>query len=173
MTADLSEVAINGFPILEIEKTRIVPLGFSTNTDGTYTLSATNLDYFDMDISVILEDVKLNHFEDLRASGSYSFVSEAGTDNSRFRLHFGASVTGIQNPGITESLALFVTDNKIAIQAQDDALLEIYNVTGELITSQNISPGLNITPCIFSPGIYIVKASNGNEFLTKKLLICD
>ena len=93
LTADNSQVAINGQPDLVSGVERIVPMGFLTNVAGTFTISATNLTQFDANTIVYLEDVTLHTTQNLSTNKTYTFTSGTGTFNNRFKLHFNYKIS--------------------------------------------------------------------------------
>ena len=65
-----------------------VPLGVKLAQTDTYTLAFSNLDQFPATAFIYLEDTQNGTMQDLRNSDTYTFTHTAGTDESRFILHF-------------------------------------------------------------------------------------
>jgi M6 family metalloprotease-like protein len=170
VTDDNTEVAINGQTEFNEGTDRIIPLGFLTNIEGTFILKATNLSVFDPDISVYLEDTYLNKFQKLNILDSYSFTSGVVDDASRFKLHFGNSLTDLSYE-TENSILLYVIGSAVYINAPDKSLIEIYNTIGEKVAEQKADKGLNKIQVNTSQGIYIVKVLSGSDIVTKKIFI--
>ncbi|WP_405604450.1 endonuclease [Polaribacter sp. Asnod1-A03] len=61
--------------------------------------------------------------------------------------------------------------NKLYFNTTEDVSVNIYNLIGKLIQSSEISStNNNLDVSNLSSGIYLVKISNGNQFITKKIM---
>jgi|GEM_PF-1694287 len=172
LTSDNTEVAINGQQELIPAEERIISLGFKTPVSGTFSLNATNLNDFDQNISVYLEDVQQNVIQDLRQAPVYNFSSGIIEDASRFRLHFGNLVTGISS--VTEDQATaysFANSVYVNIPNSNRGLVELYDVLGNLIYTQNVEKGLNKLNVVLTQGIYISVVKIGKKDFTQKIII--
>lgn len=170
LTSDNTNLAINGEPELDETSERIVPLGFLTNIPGTFILKSTNISEFYPGINVYLEDSQLNYFHNLNTSDSYSFTAGIEDNSSRFKLHFG-SILSAMTSDIENSVILYVIDNVIFINTQNNGSLEIYNTIGEKIAQHNINKGANKIPLNSAKGIYLVKVMAGLDVVTKKVFV--
>ena len=168
LTSDFTEVAINGQSELLANEERIVPLGFSTNVAGSFTLNATNLADFDPSVSVYLEDVQLNVLQDLNQNATYAFASGVVNTANRFKLHFGNMVTGVSNFENSATL-VYADDNAIYVNTPSNCTIEIYNALGEKIAELKAEKGLNKFPVNTAKGIYVVKVQSGSAVVTKKV----
>jgi hypothetical protein len=170
LTNDHAEVAINGQSELTTGTERIVSLGFQTNSAGTFTLKAINLDEFDPGTEIYLEDQLIGVFQDLRQNNSYSYTTVVTADTSRFKLHFGSIITGISSASET-NVFVYTFENNIYINSPENGIVEVYNTLGEKIAQQQISTGLNKIQFNTTQGIYIVKIISGSDIITKKVFI--
>lgn len=169
-TSDYTFVAINGQEEVIPGVERVVPLGFSSNISGTFTLQATNMDVFNPAVDVYLEDSQLNYFQNLSVNGTYSFTSGMTDNSQRFKLHFGSVLNGISSFD-ENTLLLYVVDNSVYINTSVNRLVEVYNTIGEKIAQQQVYAGLSKIPLTVSQGVYIVKTLTGAEVTTKKVFI--
>ena len=170
LTSDNTQTAINGQAELALNEERIIPLGFSTPVSGTFTFTATNLNDFDVNVSVYLEDVQLSVFQDLRQSATYNFSSAVADNANRFKLHFGNMVTSV--PSVTESAVSVYADNSnIYVNTPKTATIKVYDVLGNLIMNQQSAQGLNKLQMNVETGIYIVNVQTGTETTTQKVMI--
>jgi len=170
VTSDNTEVAINGQEELAANEERIVPVGFSANVAGTFTLDATNLIDFDPSVSVYLEDVQQSVLQDLHQNASYTFTSGVANTASRFKLHFGNMVTNISTLEIPATI-VYADDNAIYVNTPATGTIEIFNVIGEKINDVQAEKGLNKFTVNTAKGIYIVKVHSGSSIITKKVFI--
>lgn len=77
----------------------VVPVGFSVNESGSYTIEAKR-----MDIHVILVDNETGVVHNL-SEGAYTFSTDAGTYETRFTLMLeGADVTGVESVKLSDVL---------------------------------------------------------------------
>lgn len=76
----------------ELNSDKQIPLGIETPTSGNQTIALKNTENFDGTSQVILEDIKLGIFHNLKNS-EYSYQFDASVDVNRFRLHFKPAVT--------------------------------------------------------------------------------
>jgi len=112
-TTNSVQVAVNGQPLLVSGVERVIPLGYLTNVAGNLKITATNLAQFDPNTTVYLEDVLLNTTQNLSSNKTYSFTSNAGTFNSRFKLHFNKSSNSL--PIQLVSFDAKCQDNKVNV----------------------------------------------------------
>jgi hypothetical protein len=173
LTTDNTEVAINGFAELVANEERIVPLGFLTNVAGPHTLQATNLNDFDQNISVYIEDVQQNVLKDLRQNSSYTFTSGAVNNANRFRLHFGNIAANISNTAANTSILIYAVNNTVYVNTQEkgNGIIEIYDMLGKKIMSQQSVEGLNKLQPNVSGGIYIVKVQSSDRVVNQKVYL--
>jgi hypothetical protein len=173
LTTDNTEVAINGFAELVANEERIVPLGFLTNVAGTHTLQATNLNDFDQNISIYIEDVQQNVLKDLRQNSSYTFTSGAVNNANRFRLHFGNIAANISNTAANTSILIYAVNNTVYVNTPETGkgIIEIYDMLGKKIMSQQSVQGLNKLQPNVSGGIYIVKVQSSDRVVNQKVYL--
>jgi hypothetical protein len=173
LTSENIQTAINGQPELILNDERIIPLGFSTPVSGTFTFTATNLNDFNAAVSVYLEDVQQNVLKDLRQNISYTFTSGVVNNANRFRLHFGNIAANISNTAANNSILIYAVNNTVYVNTQEkgNGIIEIYDILGKKIMSQQSVEGLNKLQPNVSGGIYMVKVQTSGNMLTKKVVI--
>jgi endonuclease I len=171
MTADNTEVAINGQPEITQGTDCIVPLGFMTNVAGTYSLKATNMSEFDPSISVYLEDTYLNNFQNMNVSNSYTFTSGDVNDADRFKLHFGNILTDI-SPNEMISTSVYAAYGSIYVKtSSENGCFELFDVLGKKLMQKNTSKGLNKFSLDVIDGVYFVKVISGNNVIIRKIIL--
>ncbi|GHT05744.1 hypothetical protein FACS189423_10250 [Bacteroidia bacterium] len=139
-----------------------VALGVNLKKADSYTVGISRLEGFD-DTDIYLID-KVAGISHNLLDGDYTFQANTGTIDDRFALHFG-SVTAIQTPG--SQISVFV-DNNVAhvknIKVGDT--VSIYNVGGQLI-SQGVASSSEQSYRLAGTGIYVVKVSGSESFISK------
>jgi hypothetical protein len=163
---------IQGRPAFNVND--IVPIGYSVSQNGIYKIAIADLDgLFDGDeIGIYLEDTLLNVTHDLR-SNYYSFTTEAGTFNDRFKLRYTASSLGNSENEALNTLS-YINNHMLHIQSiKNIEHVDIFDVTGKLIKScpvnvanQNFETDFN-----YPRGVYLLKIKLDNGiYVTKKQL---
>jgi len=100
-----------------------------------------------------------------------SFTSCVVNTTSRFRLHYGVTITGI-NQQFHESNAIYSIGNNIYINTSAvNCQIELYDMLGKKIMSRQSEKGLNIINTDVETGIYLVKVFSGDSVKTEKVLI--
>ena len=155
-------LAINTLPT-----TQIVPLGFLTAAQGTYTISATEINGLG---GVKLEDRTSRTITNL-AENSYTFNFDGGEDDSRFFLHFYP--LSLVNSQEFEFAKIYSCDHSVYVNILDNekGTLLIYNPTGQLISSSELGTGLNRINLYVATGNYIAKLVTSCHSMVKKLAI--
>ena len=79
------KMAINTLPGIYGNET--IPVFFTTGLDGTYHITAHEIETLNPDVPVFIEDVTASVIQDLRKDPKYSFDYSAGTER-KFNIHF-------------------------------------------------------------------------------------
>jgi hypothetical protein len=167
-------LCVNTLP--QNDQTRSVPVAFEKGSSAGYRMIATDIDSFNPDVTIFLDDLIAGKNQDLRENPSYSFTSFEGDDINRFVLHFGGpfSVNDLskENPfNIYSANNNIYLSNKTGTNLSGD--LFIYNMVGQVVANQKlngekvakVSMDGNIT------GYYVVKVvSNQNTGSCKVFL---
>lgn len=170
LTSENTAVAINGQNEIFAGDERAIPLAYNTAIAGTYTLQASNIEDFDQFINVYLEDVQLNYIQDLRLNEIYSFASGEGNYSSRFILHFGSMLSGIDTEN--ENIPfVYCANNVIYINTDANAVYEIYNIIGEKISQGVTEKGLNKIEVNASRGVYSIRIVTDSRIFSKSILL--
>ena len=167
------------------------PLNFKAAKNGTYTLSVSGspnaplstLNYLHLIDNLTGADIDL--LPSLRGrndrsnpegltdrkggdpAGSYSFTGKTTDYASRFKLVFSAN----ENNHGNENFA-YVNNGQIILTGVDvcDASLQIIDMVGRVILTQTVTPHSSLlTPN--SPGVYVLKLTNGDKVRTQKILV--
>jgi PKD repeat protein len=154
------ELALNTQPAVEM-----VPMAFTCETSGTYTIEAIETGSF---TNVVLEDLLTGIQTDLLA-GSYTFEHVAGADPDRFFVHF----TPLGTPELSaNSIDIWSNDHKIYVQAPEiNGDIVVFNMMGQEVIRAEIEPGLNILPVSDVNTYYVVRVVSNNVTRTGKVYV--
>ncbi len=169
-----SKVAVNFLPV-ELSQKSSIPLQFNVGQAGIFTISSNN-GMFDPAVNVTLEDLKTGKKTDLRSS-SYTFTSEAVSNDNRFLIHFGDSPTTVREKELNELITIYADLNNIFIRnksnANDKGSITIYDLLGKEITSRELQPNslTSIELNDKAQSVYFVRIMTNNKSFTKKICL--
>ncbi|MCF8369913.1 MAG: hypothetical protein K9G76_12805 [Bacteroidales bacterium] len=165
LTADNRKLALNTWenPVEDVT----INMGYRVGEAGIYTIEVSNLLNFEPGIKIILEDLLENELTDLTSISSYSFYAEPEDSESRFKLHFNPdSISSTQEISMANVL-IYGRKNHICFRYSDseplDGILNVFNLTGQLINSVRVSSETEYNLFISKPGIYIATYISGHD----------
>lgn len=152
----------------EISSNLVIPVAVRIGVNGIYTLNASQLESFNSNVSIYLEDTCTNTFTDLRDNSSYSFQTNEGCFN-RFKIHFNMT-TGIKDP---QSNILVYTSGKNIFIKNIGGVAEIYNLEGQKVAMKTlVGNSMNtINLNNVNEGVYLVKVVNGSSAHNVKVFV--
>jgi len=155
----------------QIEGNEVVPLNFEAKENGSYSFSFENIESFDLDVPIWLEDKKSESFTDIRDNNDYTFTGNLNDDYNRFNVHFA-------NPEIPEeeeiASSIYSYEKKIYVVVSEElenSDITVYNLLGERITQKLAKKGMNIIEVSSNNQYYIVKLVGSQEIVTEKVFI--
>lgn len=168
LNGDAGDFAIQALPA--ITGSVIVPVSIDANKPGTYKFTAGTSDNME-DISVKLEDRLNNIITPLEGNGQYTFEVQSPVKiENRFYLHF-KSFVGIEDPQEAGS-GIYSSGNVLYFETEGNALMEVFNLSGQKISVQKISSAGSHTLDLNGPtGWYVVKLLTANGIKTEKIFI--
>ncbi|MBP9150780.1 MAG: T9SS type A sorting domain-containing protein [Flavobacteriales bacterium] len=149
----------------------IVDLGVKLPTSGNYTLNANDITI--VGESVFLEDRFFNIFQDLMVEPSYSFSSNSGNIGGRFAIHFGMSVTGVEEGNVLNS-KVYYTNGQLNIILSDikgNGNISVLDVTGKMVYTRQLNQTWTTIPLSVSSGIYLVKVETEDSAETHRIIV--
>lgn len=148
-----------------------VPMAFKPGANGNYTLNATEIGNFVLCSSIILEDTKNSHTQNILANPTYNFTATTNDNANRFILHFATAV-GVNNIDKTNT-AIYAYNNNIYINGLENInQINVYNTLGQLIKTINNVNGLQkISMNNNSTGYYIVKVITDSKVYSEKVWV--
>jgi hypothetical protein len=172
LTADSTELAINALP--HYNTSVEVKVHFETTVQCTFTLTAKFAESFHPQTEIRLEDLKINHTQDLRVNPVYTFTGEPGDSPARFLLHF-SKTDGIKDQGNPGTILIYSYGEAVYIRGLSETRggeFIVYNLLGQEIMHQPV-PGNNLirVPMPGYSGYFIVKVVSGNYCKMEKIYL--
>ena len=155
------ELSINTQPAADL-----VPMAFSCDQSGTYTIEATETSDF---ANVVLEDTYTGVETDLLID-SYTFDYVAGSDPNRFIVHF----TPLGTPELeANSIRIWSSERNIYVSVPETVTgdVAVYNMMGQEVVANKVIPGMNVIPVNDVNTYYVVKVMSGSNVKTEKVFI--
>jgi hypothetical protein len=161
------------------KKNMLIPMGFRCDLNGQYMLKADSIGTFTSNITISLEDQKLNVTQDLRLNPLYSFIYDTRDDPTRFILHFDDAAFGVNGSKNIPPVQIYSFGDNICVKSQDGILREgkvfVYDLLGkEFYQGTLINETLNRLNLNKVEGYYLVQVItkdgiyNGKVFLQKR-----
>jgi hypothetical protein len=160
-TAGDDMLAVNALP-----ETAMVPMGFTSEVSGSYTISAIETSNF---ANVVLEDRFTGEQTDL-LSGSYTFDYTTGDDANRFFVHF----TPLGSSDLSaNSVSIWSNEQNIVVDSPADMTgsIVVYNMMGQEVVSAEMEPMRTVIPMNDVNTYYVVKVLTSDNAVTGKVYI--
>jgi len=163
-------LSVNSLP--GYDEDRIVDLGFECGVPEIFTIEASEIESFDENTTIYLEDLKEGVMHNLSENPSYAFAHEIGDDPNRFLLHFGepSSIdeTNQQNVRIYSNEDVVYIHQAAGIKGE----ITIYDMIGREILSQKISDEtLSQIKITEGTGYYLVTLQTEKFVVVEKVFI--
>jgi hypothetical protein len=152
-----------------------IPLSFKAGADGSYTLTASQLESFTSSTAIALEDLKLNTTQSLMQNPVYTFSSTKTDDGARFLLHFGGAFSIGENAK-GKPIMVYASGNTVCISNTSGGAINgdvyVYNTIGQLVMQQKLGGEtqakitLNVTT-----GCYLVKVVTSENTCSTKVFV--
>ncbi len=155
-------MSINSLPLSVLEESVALDV---RGTDGNIlTISAT--EFGDIE-KLYLKDELTGDIADLKTE-TYSFTYDADAED-RFTILFG--ITDINENVVSEDAKIFAYNKNIQIvlDGMNRADISVYNLLGQVVTSSSTTSMTSIP--MEKSGYYLVKVSDGENVITKKVFI--
>ncbi len=157
-----------------------IPMGLIPGTAGTYTITAHDLNSFDMASQIFLEDLQQGVIQNLFTDPVYTFTADPNDNPARFLLHFNLSgqTTGIEANG-GNSVVIYGFGSSVNMMVNFErpqtGVLSIYNMLGqEIYTERGSYMGKHeIKLNGIAAGSYIVRASFEKEIYTERVILAE
>ncbi|MCP4178353.1 MAG: T9SS type A sorting domain-containing protein [bacterium] len=147
-----------------------VNVGFEPKVDGSFTITAEDIQSFNSASSIILHDLIANTTQDLRTNPTYTFTATTTDMVNRFKVEFALAV-GINNVDAATK-NIFSFGNKIYINKITDKIksISVYNMLGQRV--ENIQqPSSNEFTLNQESGYYTVRVVTDATVYSQKVYI--
>ena len=151
------------YAIISTEAKGVIPVNFRAAEDGNYTLTI-NPEGVDMDYLHLIDNLTGNDV-DLLSSPSYSFEAKTTDYASRFKLVFDNN----NDPSTGSGTFAYINDGNIIINYEDDATLQIVDMTGRVVFEGDAMNRVSISG--MTSGIYVLRLINGEKVQNQKIVI--
>ncbi len=170
--AGTEKVAINSLAAPLTGQKELV-LGFKTETGGSFSLKAIEIQNLEADQNVVLHDKKLHILHDLKLNPEYSFTSDSVNTTDRFSIVIGKTPTAV---GVINELDFDVWsdgNNRLVVQAGSAKPIKInvYSLLGQETYSATSFSSKTTLMHQFKPGVYIVKVKHEGCSVSRKVII--
>ena len=138
-----------------------MPVNFKASKDGSYTINV-NTENVEAEYMHLIDNMTGMDI-DLLATPSYNFEAKASDYASRFKLVFGVKD---ETSEASENFA-FISNSEIIISNEGRATLQVIDVLGRIISSEEINGECRISTNGMTAGLYILSL-NG---MTQKIVV--
>lgn len=161
----------NDFAVVHSKKAGELPVSFEPAQDGTYSISV-NAENLNMRYLHLI-DKATGMDTDLLQNPIYKFDARTNDEPGRFILVFktGTSIFNALSTkgGDTEGFSFFSNGNWI-IDSEGEAVLQVVDVQGRIISSEEIS-GCISKHIEAASGVYMLRLINGNDVKVQKIVV--
>jgi hypothetical protein len=174
VSADMVDLTMNSIPPLG-NSTVSVPLNFKCGAEGTYTITASQIESFENGTDIYLEDIQTGAaWVRLNDNPVYTFTATATDPKARFILHFFGP-TGINEARAPEAIRIYSYNHDAYILNDGTEVIkkyEVYDMMGRLLQSgSELNSTVNKVYVGQEPAYYVVKVITQNRIYTGKVFI--
>ena len=150
----------NDYAVVYTENQGEMPVSFRAAENGNYTLSF-NTENVELGYLHLIDNMTGNDV-DLLSTPSYSFEAKTTDYASRFKLVFAT--------GNADDSFAFFSNGSFVINNEGNATLQVMDVTGRMISSENINGCANVNVNA-APGVYMIRLVNGDNVKVQKVVV--
>lgn len=172
LTPEGTELSINTVPFAN--ETIIIPVGFELAANENAVFNFTNLESFDPNITIYLEDLLSDEMIDVREQPSYAFTHDEGNEALRFRLHF-KSVVGVDEQQLS-AYQIWSYDSKVYVSIPaltgEKALVQLIDAQGKVVyQGEHHLSNPEIINVHSNQQLLIARIITGTQVYTQKVFI--
>lgn len=149
------------YAVVNAEDFGQMPVNFKAQRNGSYTLSFTN-ENVDFSYLHLIDNLTGNDV-DLINNPTYTFDANIADIAARFKLVFA---TG----NASDDIFAFYNNGSLDVNVNGPATLQIVDVLGRIISSQNIN-GRQIVSLDANAGVYMIQLIQGSNVKTQKIVV--
>ena len=147
-----------------------MPLNFKAAKNGSYTITVNvenaDLNYLHLVDNLTGNDVDLLATAASTSSASYTFDAKTDDYASRFKLVFGANGDAA-SAGSAGNFA-YISNGEIIISNEGRATLQVIDVMGRIISSEEINGDCRISTNGMTAGLYILSLNGKTQKIVVK-----
>ncbi len=165
-------MAINTLP--SIEGNEIVPMWFSAGMDGEYVIKATQIETFDSQTPIYIEDLGTEKIQNMREMPEYSFDYKSGNDRS-FLVYFIEPAKSNHTGDI--NINAYGNELRVNFPVSEitnpnfNAQIMVFDITGRLVSQTRTTEVNNQMPLNGHNVIYLVSVISGDKVANTKVFI--
>lgn len=136
--ADNTKLGIQG-KALPFNQNDEIAIGYKSTVAGTFEFKLSNFDGLFLNQDIYIEDTVQNVYYNLK-NGNYSFVTEVGTFDSRFKIHF-TNPTALNTNTLNErTFMVYQANNQMVVNSGTINMkqLALYDIQGRLIQMYDV-----------------------------------
>jgi hypothetical protein len=166
-------ISVNSLPW--IGNSQVVPMGFSCGVNGNYSILASNLQSFQSNINIYLEDLKTNTTQDLDVNPLYDFSYTTSDNANRFLIHFNSPASVINN-GQLSNMQIYSFENyvyvKNLVKGTTKGTIQIYDLLGRKVFQGTLKDAeLNKFTLDVNEGYYMVNVITDDNSYNQKVYL--
>jgi hypothetical protein len=150
----------------------VVGLGVKLPSAGDYSFSATSIT---LNEDVYLEDRLLGIFQHLNQEPNYDFTSTVGGNiPARFALHFGMSVTGVEDGSEMKSRVYTSNGNQLNIILSENiesGSVQVLDMVGRIVRSANLNASRTTLDMNTATGVYLIRVETEKGTDTHRVIL--
>lgn len=158
--------------IPDINDDRNVQMGFECSVPGNFTLEASEMEGFDSNVEIYLDDLLKGITSNLRDDPVYTFNHDLNADPNRFVIHF-ANINAISENNL-DNFKIYSYNDIVYVQnpLQKNGLLKIYDMMGKEIMQQDFHGESELQLQIETQaGFYLVRVQTSSQLITQKVFL--
>jgi hypothetical protein len=162
-------LVMNG--LTSTENNPVVDLGMKLPISGNYSLNANDITV--VGETIHLEDRMLSIFQDLNVQSSYDFTSVAGNISNRFALHFGMSVTSLEDVIAMNSRVYTTNGQGLNITLSDNTengKVDVMDMAGRIVRSFSLNSTSTLVQMNVKAGIYLIRVETSQGVNTHRVM---
>jgi hypothetical protein len=150
-----------------------IPLSFKASKDGSFTLTAEQLNTFSPDTYITLDDKLTGKSQRLNTNPVYTFTASPQDATDRFVLNF-LDATSVADPKQAKDFSVYAVDGILNIQSlnQLGGKVMVTDMVGRTIATGRIEAGATTQINIHgNTGVYIVSVLSGKGRSNTKVIV--
>ncbi|MCD4698169.1 MAG: T9SS type A sorting domain-containing protein, partial [Bacteroidales bacterium] len=158
--------------ISENTEEAVIAIGFKTGQAGTYEITTASMSNFSNNMTMVLEDIKLDILTELKEGISYEFDFDLMDNEHRFNLHFKDAAIDDEKGYLDIHIYSFNDQVYIQTPELESAEVVIFDIMGqEILREQTSSTGYSVLKITTGTGYYLVKLITNDRIITEKVFI--